>query len=89
MRSRCDLVIWSEFIDNDLESLVIKKFPAMIKLMNWMNGFGYAKMSGTGSSIFLKPQSEGQFQEMERLKPKNTNIYALKGLSVHPFYLTD
>ncbi len=78
-----------EFIDNDLESLVIKKFPAMIKLMNWMNGFGYAKMSGTGSSIFLKPQSEGQFQEMERLKPKNTNIYALKGLSVHPFYLTD
>ncbi|NQW35068.1 MAG: 4-(cytidine 5'-diphospho)-2-C-methyl-D-erythritol kinase, partial [Methylophilales bacterium] len=32
-----------EFIDNDLESLVIKKFPAMIKLMNWMNGFGYAK----------------------------------------------
>ena len=82
-------LIQHEFIENDLESLVIEKFPEMKKLMGWMKTFGYAKMSGTGSSVFLKPKNENQFQDMKRLKPKNTNIYALKGLSVHPFYLTD
>jgi len=77
------------FIDNDLESLVIKKFLTMSALMDWMKNFGYAKMSGTGSSIFLRPKSNFQSQEIERLKPKNTEIYGVKGLSVHPFYLTD
>jgi 4-diphosphocytidyl-2-C-methyl-D-erythritol kinase len=78
-----------EFIDNDLESLVINKFLIMSKLMDWMKSFGYAKMSGTGSSIFLRPKSNIQSLEIERLKPENTEIYAVKGLSVHPFYLTD
>ena len=78
-----------EFIDNDLESLVINKFLIMSELMDWMKNFGYAKMSGTGSSIFLRPKSNIQSLEIERLKPENTEIYAVKGLSVHPFYLTD
>ena len=78
-----------EFIDNDLESLVINKFLIMSELMDWMKNFGYAKMSGTGSSIFLRPKSKIQSQEIERLKPQNTEIYSVKGLSVHPFYLTD
>ena len=77
------------FIDNDLESLVIKKFLTMSALMDWMKNFGYAKMSGTGSSIFLRPKSNFQSKEIERLKPKNIEIYGVKGLSVHPFYLTD
>ena len=78
-----------EFIDNDLESLVINKFLIMAKLMDWMKSFSYAKMSGTGSSIFLRPKSNIQSQEIERSKPQNTEIYAVKGLSGHPFYLTD
>jgi len=78
-----------EFIDNDLEGLVINKFLIMSKLMDWMKSFGYAKMSGTGSSIFLRPKSNIQSLEIERLKPENTEIYVVKGLSVHPFYLTD
>ena len=77
------------FVDNDLESLVINKFLIMSDVMDWMKSYGYAKMSGTGSSIFLRPKSNIQSQEMERLKPQNTEIYAVKGLSVHPFYLTD
>ncbi len=76
-------------IDNDLEGLVIKKFLSMSLLMDWMKSFGYAKMSGTGSSIFLRPKSKNQLQEIEQLKPDNTEIYAVKGLSGHPFYLTD
>ena len=78
-----------EFIDNDLENLVMKKFLSVSLLMDWMKSFGYAKMSGTGSSIFLRPKSNIQSQEIKRLKPENTEIYAVKGLSVHPFYLTD
>jgi 4-diphosphocytidyl-2-C-methyl-D-erythritol kinase len=67
----------------------MKKFLSVSLLMDWMKSFGYAKMSGTGSSIFLRPKSNIQSQEIKRLKPENTEIYAVKGLSVHPFYLTD
>jgi 4-diphosphocytidyl-2-C-methyl-D-erythritol kinase len=78
-----------EFIDNDLEDIVIKKFLSVSLLMDWMKRFGYAKMSGSGSGIFLRPKSNIQSQEIKRLKPENIEIYAVKGLSVHPFYLTD
>lgn len=78
-----------ESIENDLEKLVIKKFLGMSSLMDWMKSFGYAKMTGTGSSIFLRPKNNNQFHKIKQLKPDNIEIYAVKGLSVHPFYLTD
>jgi 4-diphosphocytidyl-2-C-methyl-D-erythritol kinase len=61
----------------------------MSSLMDWMKSFGYAKMTGTGSSIFLRPKNNNQFHKIKQLKPDNIEIYAVKGLSVHPFYLTD
>ena len=40
-------------IKNDLEETVIKKYKEMSSLLEWLKGFGCARMSGTGSSIFL------------------------------------
>ena len=43
-----------DFVKNDLEETVIKKYVKMAEILKWMSRFGNAKMSGTGSSIFYK-----------------------------------
>ena len=78
-----------DFVRNDLEETVIKKYVKMAELLKWMSCFGNAKMSGTGSSIFLRTKNLSTAKSIEKNKPRNTDCFIVKGLSVHPFYSTD
>ena len=78
-----------DFVENDLEETVIKKYVKMAELLKWMCCFGNAKMSGTGSSIFIRTEDLKMAESIKKNKPKNINCFIVKGLSVHPFYSTD
>jgi 4-diphosphocytidyl-2-C-methyl-D-erythritol kinase len=78
-----------DFIENDLEETVIKKYVKMANLLKWLSCFGNAKMSGTGSSIFIRAKNLKIAESIKKNKPRNTNCFIVKGLSVHPFYSTD
>jgi len=78
-----------DFVKNDLEETVIKKYAKMAELLKWMSCFGNAKMSGTGSSIFIKTKNLKMAESIKKNKPRNTNCFIVKGLSVHPFYSAD
>ncbi len=78
-----------DLIKNDLEETVFKKYSKMSELSKWISSFGNAKMSGTGSSIFIRAKNLKMAKSIKENKPKNTNCFIVKGLSVHPFYLTD
>ena len=78
-----------DFIENDLEETVVKKYVKMAKLLKWLSSFGNAKMSGTGSSIFIRAKNLKMAESIKKNKPRNTNCFIVKGLSVHPFYSTD
>jgi 4-diphosphocytidyl-2-C-methyl-D-erythritol kinase len=78
-----------DFIKNDLEETVIKKYTKMNKLLKWMSCFGNAKMSGTGSSIFIRAKNLNMAKSIKENKPRNTDCFIVKGLSAHPFYSTD
>ncbi len=78
-----------DLIKNDLEETVIKKYTKMAAISKWISSFGNAKMSGTGSSIFIRAKNLNMAKSIKESKPKNTNCFIVKGLSVHPFYLTD
>ena len=78
-----------DFFKNDLEETVIKKYIKMADLLKWMRCFGNAKMSGTGSSIFIRAKNLKMAELIKKNKPRNANCFIVKGLSVHPFYLTD
>ena len=78
-----------DFVKNDLEETVIKKYVKMAELLKWMSCFGNAKMSGTGSSIFIKTKNLKMAESIKKNKPRNTNCFIVKGLSVHPFYSAD
>ena len=78
-----------DFVENDLEETVIKKYVKMAELLKWLSCFGNAKMSGTGSSIFIRAKNLKMAESIKKNKPRNTNCFIVKGLSVHPFYSTD
>ena len=61
----------------------------MTELSKWISGFGNAKMSGTGSSIFIRAKNLTMAKSIKKNKPRNADCFIVKGLSVHPFYLTD
>ncbi|MDC0127037.1 4-(cytidine 5'-diphospho)-2-C-methyl-D-erythritol kinase [Methylophilaceae bacterium] len=78
-----------DFVENDLEETVIKKYLKMAELLQWLSSFGNAKMSGTGSSIFVRAKNLKMAESIKKNKPRNANCFIVKGLSVHPFYSTD
>ena len=78
-----------DFVENDLEETVIKKYVKMAELLKWLSCFGNAKMSGTGSSIFIRAKNLKMAESIKKNKPRNENSFIVKGLSVHPFYSTD
>jgi len=78
-----------DFVENDLEAIVTKKYAKMAELLRWLSFFGNAKMSGTGSSIFIRAKNLKMAESIKKNKPRNTNCFIVKGLSVHPFYSTD
>lgn len=71
---------------NDLESTITKKYLKMKKLLSWMNNFGFAKISGTGSSVFVKIADVKEIQLIDEKKPIDIKSFIVKGLSKHPFY---
>jgi len=78
-----------DLIENDLQDTVIRKYKKMTALLDWMKTFGNAKMSGSGSSIFIKAKNLNMAKSIKKNLPSNTNFFIVKGLSVHPFYSTD
>ena len=78
-----------DLIKNDLQDTVIKKYKKMTVLLDWMKAFGNAKMSGTGSSIFIRAKNLNMAKSIKENLPSSVNFFIVKGLSVHPFYSTD
>ena len=78
-----------DLIKNDLQDTVIQKYKKMTVLLDWMKAFGNAKMSGTGSSIFIRAKNLNMAKSIKENLPSSVNFFIVKGLSVHPFYSTD
>ena len=47
---------------NDLELVAVRRYPEVGQLKNWLSRHGAAKMSGSGSAVFLEVASEGKAQ---------------------------
>lgn len=75
-----------EGLNNDLEQTITEKYVKMKELLDWMNNFGCAKISGTGSSVFVKIKDINKIQSLDEKKPIDTVSFIVKGLSEHPCY---
>lgn len=55
--------------DNDCEKVVSEIYPEVGKALNWLRNFGPAKMTGTGSCVFLPVASETDAREIQTQLP--------------------
>ena len=68
---------------------IFKKHNRLHELFLWLKEFGAPKITGTGSTLFIKSNDLNLAELIDKKRPKDTKIISVKGLSVHPHFLTD
>ena len=74
---------------NDLHVTILEKYPKLRELFDWLKEYGEPKITGTGSTLFMKSNNVKDIKDINRNKPKDIKIIRVRGLSVHPHLLTD
>lgn len=74
------------FGQNDMQPLVCRMYPAVADCLNWLSQFGDARMSGSGSSVFVELASREAAEAVMNSKPAGISGFVARGLSQHPLY---
>lgn len=69
---------------NDLEPVVCARYPEVAKHLAWLRGFGDARMSGSGSSVFAEFATEAEAHAVVARIPEGMRGFAVRGLDRHP-----
>jgi len=71
---------------NDLEKGVLKEFKGITLVFDWLNQFGHAKMTGSGSCFFISLISVDEGKKIAEKRPEHTLGFVVKGLNNHPHF---
>lgn len=71
---------------NACESLVRRLFPPVDEASRWLSQWGPAKMTGSGSCVFLGLDSEPQAQEIAAAVPPDWLAFVAKGINTSPLH---
>ena len=74
---------------NDLHGTILEKYPKLKELFDWLKEYGEPKITGTGSTLFMKSNTVKDIKNINKNKPNDIKIIRVRGLSVHPHLLTD
>ena len=74
---------------NDLHGTILEIYPKLRDLFNWLKEYGEPKITGTGSTLFMKSNNVKDIKNINKNKPNDIKIIRVRGLSVHPHLLTD
>lgn len=69
---------------NDLESVVLRKYPRVKQALDALRQYGPALMTGSGSCVFLECGSKAKAREIARQVSENWHSYTVQGLTQHP-----
>ena len=69
---------------NDLEPVVCGRFPQVARALAWLKGFGDARMSGSGASVFAAFRTESEARAVVARIPGEWRGIAVRGLDRHP-----
>jgi 4-diphosphocytidyl-2-C-methyl-D-erythritol kinase len=69
---------------NDCLGVVRRRYPEVARALDWLSGFGWARLTGTGSCIFLALESKERGQEILRQLPPELEAFLVRGLNDSP-----
>lgn len=71
---------------NDLEPVARRLFPEVDAAMRVLGAFGEARMSGSGSSVFLRCANGAEARKLVAKLPKETRAWTATSLDRHPLF---
>jgi 4-diphosphocytidyl-2-C-methyl-D-erythritol kinase len=69
---------------NDLEPVVRRMHPEVARSLDWLAGFGDARMTGSGACVFCGFETEHEAREVLARKPADITGFVARGLEEHP-----
>ena len=69
---------------NDLETVARRRFPAIEQALGQLQRHGAARMTGSGSAVFVATATEGAAQAAVAECPPQWQRWTVRGLSEHP-----
>jgi 4-diphosphocytidyl-2-C-methyl-D-erythritol kinase len=69
---------------NDCLSVVRRRYPEVARALDWLSGFGWARLTGTGACVFLALESKDRGQEIMRQLPRGWDAFLVRGLNDSP-----
>lgn len=79
-----DLSQVMETCHNDCQTMVIKHYPEVAKLLAWLVEYAPSQMTGTGACIFSRFNSEKEARLVQARLPKEISSFVAKGLNDSP-----
>lgn len=73
-------------VRNDFEVLVCQLYPEVADCLAWLNQYGQAKLSGSGSSVFALFESEQVAQDVIQQLPSIYQGFVAKGVNQSPLH---
>jgi 4-diphosphocytidyl-2-C-methyl-D-erythritol kinase len=69
---------------NDCEPVVRRRFPAVAEALDWLDRFGPARLTGTGSCVYAAMQGEAEAREALARLPARWTGHVVRGLNRSP-----
>jgi len=74
---------------NDLEPVVVRRYPQVAKTLEWLRRYGDARMTGSGACVFCAFGSEAQAARVLSELPEGMRGFVARGLDRHPLWTGD
>lgn len=71
---------------NDLQSVVVNRYPEVARHLAWLAQFGEARMTGSGACVFAAFGTEAAARDVLRQLPATMQGFVAQGLDRHPLY---
>ena len=72
---------------NDLEAVTCQRYPVVGNSLQWLRSFGDARMTGSGSALFVEVLDEEQGREILAKAPNGCVGFVANGVNHHRFKL--
>ena len=71
---------------NDLQPVVVSRYPEVARYLEWLAQFGAAQMTGSGACVFASFESEEAAWAVLRQLPETMQGFVAQGLDRHPLF---
>jgi len=71
---------------NDLEPVVVRRYPQVARHLDWLRRYGDARMTGSGACVFCAFESEALARKVLSELPAGMRGFVAQGLDRHPLW---